>query len=1311
MFRRTGARCLRRPAHPGLLGRIAFHPLEPRKLLFGDPVFNVGALDGSNGFRIPGVEASGELGFSITAIGDLNADGISDLAVSAPAAGDLLQNGRVYIVFGAEGLGASGQIDLASLDGSNGFVINGIETAGHAGWSLSSAGDVNGDMIADLIIGTPFADKAYILYGRSGIGAGGAFSLGDIVNGANGVEILGGIDDSIGLSVAGIGDLNNDGYGDVALGSITAFNAAGAAYVVFGDPNLGTDGPVNVTDLDGFTGLFIPGLAVDDDLGWRVGGAGDLNNDGIADLVVGALEVDSNGAGSAYVIFGKSGLGQNTSGFIDLAGLDGSNGFVVQGPSVGSLFSFSVSGGGDVNGDEIDDLIVGSITQNAYVIFGAAGIGGSGVFSLSTLNGSNGYTVLVPLGSGAFATHAGDLNNDGVGDVAIAGYALDEVYVFVGGPDVGSSGMFDVSMVDGENGFIIQGVSLISGIIGEPISLGKDVNNDGRDDLLIGAAATNQNTGEAYVLFGISITNLSAPVNLTATALDGMSIELQWEDTTLFEDGFELERSLDGVTGWTQVTLTPPSSGTGGFVTYPDGSLNPNTRYYYRVRAYNSLTNSAYSNVASAITQVPPLDPGNLQAVALSSSEIRLTWDDNSTDEDGFNIYRLEGEFMTLVGSVGANVSTFDDTMLMPNTPYYYTVRAYNDAGESGDSNVAFAYTQGGVLLTPAAPTGLVAVAISQSEIRLNWMDNSDNEQGFIIERAADPSLTWTQIDTVQPNQTQYVNMNLQADSTWFYRVRAYNAAGNSDPSNVAGATTSSAQGGGRRSEIVDGDGDVAIFTLVGVGGSITYTSFGDGGGIDTLYVAAQAAGVGSLNVTVVQAVGGDGRIQIGRIQGDIALGDLFVRVGTINFAQVDLVGDGAWLCNVNRATFGDLTGSASIEGQCADLTLRDVNTTGSITLCDVNSFRARSLVLGGGFTAHSVANLNVDTDADFALTTDSESGLGSMRIGGDATISLDVNRAGMINILGNSTFTGGSQVLDTLTRLKIGGSWISGSLAVGRLGAKLEVVGNVQSGAAFSASGGCIVICGDAAGTLNLDQFARITVKGNMTGGAVNVTNSSSGIVTIKGDFSGGEITTYAAGLWCLKVCGSMGASASFDSGGLLHKAIIVGSLAGSMTVGSADCIVVCADFTGDFTADGAEGQTVGKFSVKGAATGARFAAVGDVNCIILGELNASEIYVGLPADWAGGLPVSMGEFVRQSVLNKLQVRGGTDGATIAASTIANLCLREISDQQVFHLAAAHVDRAKMIVESQNYNLGPDRIFVDLPMLAYLDILQLLSV
>ncbi len=1309
MFRRTAARCLRQASRPMSQGRIAFQPLEPRKLLFGDPVFNVGELDGSNGFLIPGVEANGELGFSITAIGDLNADGISDLAVSAPSAGDLLQNGRIYVVFGAAGLGASGQIDLASLDGSNGFVITGIETAGHAGWSLSSAGDVNGDMVADLIIGTPIANKAYILYGKSGIGAGGAFSLGDIVNGANGVEILGGLDDTIGLSVAGIGDLNDDGYGDVALGSITAFDEAGAAYVVFGDPNLGTDGPVNVTDLDGFSGLFIPGLALQDDLGWRVDGAGDLNADGIADLVVGALEVDSNGAGSAYVIFGKAFIGQNTSGYIDLAALDGSNGFVVHGPSAGSLFSFSVSGGGDVNGDEIDDLIVGSVTQNAFVIFGAAGIGGSGVLNLSSLNGSNGYTVLVPLGSGAFAAHAGDLNDDGIGDIAIAGYARNEVYVFVGGPDVGSGGMFDVSMVDGENGFIIQGVSLISGIVGEPISLGKDVNNDGRDDLLIGAAATNQNTGEAYVLFGISITSLSAPVNLTATALDGMSIELQWEDTTLFEDGFELERSLDGVTGWTQVTLTPPSSGTGGFVTYPDGSLNPNTRYYYRVRAYNSLANSAYSNVASAITQIPPMDPSNLQAVALSSSAIRLMWDDNSTDENGFNIYRLEGEFMTLVGSVGPDVITFDDTMLMPNTPYYYTVRAYNDAGESGDSNVAFAYTQGGVLLTPAAPTGLTAMGISQSEIQLNWMDNSDNEQGFIIERAADPNLTWTQIETVQPNQTQYVNMNLQADSTWFYRVRAFNAAGNSDPSNVAGATTSSAQGGGRRSEIIDGDGDIAIFSLVGVSGSITYTSFGDGGGIDTLYVSAAAAGVGSLNVTVVQAIGGDGRIQIGRMQGDIALGDLFVRVGTINFAQVDFVGEGAWLCNVNRATFGDLTGSASIEGQCAELTLRDVNTTGSITLCEVYSFRARSLMLGGGFSAPSVANFNVDTDAGFALTTDGESGLGSMRIGGDATISLDVNRAGMINILGNAAFTGGSQVLDTLARLKIGGSWTSGALTVGRLGAKVEVIGDMQAGATFNASGGCVVICGDSAGTFNLDHFARFTVKGNLTGGSVNITDSSAGIVCIKGDFSGGEITTDAAGLWCLKVCGSLSASASFDSDGLLHKAVIRGSLDGSMAVATADCVVVCADFTGDFTADGAEGQPVGKFSVKGAAIGARFTSVGDVNCILLGELNQSEIYVGLPADWFGGLPISMGEFVRQSVLTKLQVRGGTDGATIAASTIANLCLTEISDQHVFELAATHVDRAKMIVENQNYNLGPDRIFFDLPMLAYLDILQLL--
>lgn len=1292
--------------------RPAFQPLEPRKLLYGDPVFNVGELNGQNGFVLPGLEPGGQLGFSTTSVGDINSDGIDDFAVSAPTGGGSLQEGIVYVVFGSPTLGAGGQFDLTTLDGSNGFVIQGVDIAGQAGWSLAALGDINSDGHDDLVVGTPFANAAHVVFGGPGVGQSGLVRL-DELDGTNGFRIDGSPDgDVVGFAVAGAGDVNNDGVNDVLLGSPINGADEGAAYVVFGAAGVGGNGVFNVGDIDGGNGLTIknaPGLI--DELGWRVSSAGDLNFDGIDDIAIGAIEASANSAGAVYVIFGATGIGSGTQGLIDVSGLNGTDGFKISGVNSNDLLSTSIAGRGDVNGDGIDDLLVGSLIQNSFIIYGAAGIGSGGQFDLASLDGTNGFVAHLPIGAAAFVTFAGDLNDDNYDDVAIGSAGINEVYVFTGGPGVGGNGFFDVSTVDGENGFIIQGVQLNSGFIGEPISRGRDVNDDGLADLLLGGSLANQQTGEAFVLFGISISGLSAPVNLSATALDEMSIELQWNDTTFFEDGFEIERSLNGISGWTVVAQAPPGMGNSSTLDYQDGNLQPGTEYFYRVRAYNQQSNSAYSNIASAVTGlIVPDAPSNLQAAPLSSSAIRLNWNDNSANETGFNIYRIDGEFSTLVGTVGAGVTAFDDTGLSAGVTYYYIVRAFNDAGESDDSNIAFATTDGGSISVPDAPTSLSALGISQDSIRLDWLDASNNEDGFIIERAVDPNLIWFEIDTVGPNVTSYTDSGLPADSTYFYRVRAFNSAGSSTPSNVAGATTSSAQGGGRSTQLTDADGDIVTFSLVGVGGSITYTGFGDGGGIDTLYVATNGLSAGALVVSIVQGANGDGRIQIGQLQGDIGSGDLYVRVGTINFGVVDLVGEGAWICNVNRAVFGDVTGSASIQGQVADLTVRDVNTTGVITLCDVFSFRARSMSISGGFEAHSITNFKVDQSASLHLTTTGEVGVGSLWIGGDTMIRLDTHRIGTMQLLGDATFIGNSQIGDRLGRLKIGGSWLSGSLSVAHLAGKIEIVGNAGAGASLTASGGCVVVCGDSLGTFNLDRFARFIVKGNVESGAINATNSSSGVVCIKGDFAGGAITTDQEGLWCLKVCGSLASPAVYDSSGHLQKAVIRGALDGRMDVASTTCITVCDDFTGSFTASGADGEVVRKFVVKGAADAARFAAVGDVNCIVFGKMDQTEVYVGLATNWSGGLPESLGDFVRESVLNKLQVRGETRGPTIASASIASLCLREISDQATFHLAAGHVTRSKMIVENQAYNFGPDGLFDGLPMLAYLDINQLLE-
>ncbi len=206
------------------------------------------------------------------------------------------------------------------------------------------------------------------------------------------------------------------------------------------------------------------------------------------------------------------------------------------------------------------------------------------------------------------------------------------------------------------------------------------------------------------------------------------------------------------------------------------------------MRAYNKEGNSPYSNEASAVTDEDvPEAPEDLEAVSISSSEIKLTWDDESDNEDGFKIERKKsGGSYTQIATVGKNVTSYTNKGLEAGTRYYYRVRAYNKEGNSPYSNEASAVTDEDV---PEAPEDLEAVSISSSEIKLTWDDESDNEDGFKIERKKSGG-SYTQIATVGKNVTSYTNKGLEAGTRYYYRVRAYNEEGNSPYSNEASATT-----------------------------------------------------------------------------------------------------------------------------------------------------------------------------------------------------------------------------------------------------------------------------------------------------------------------------------------------------------------------------------------------------------------------------------------------------------------------------------------------------------------------------------------
>ena len=272
----------------------------------------------------------------------------------------------------------------------------------------------------------------------------------------------------------------------------------------------------------------------------------------------------------------------------------------------------------------------------------------------------------------------------------------------------------------------------------------------------------------------------AAPSNLTATAVSSSRIDLSWTDNSSDETGFRIYRSTNGV------NFTWYYSAAQNATTYSDTGRAGATTYYYRVTAQNSTGNSDFSNTASATTFGAPAAPSNLTATAVSSTQINLSWTDNSSDEDGFNIYRAtDGVDFAFYTKVGKNVTTRSNTNLTPGTTYYYRVLAYNGGGTSNYSNTASATT----LSVPAAPSNLTATAVSSKQVNLSWTDNSSDETGFRIYRSTNGvSFSW--VATAGANVTTYSNIGRKASTTYYYRVTAQNANGNSDFSNTASATT-----------------------------------------------------------------------------------------------------------------------------------------------------------------------------------------------------------------------------------------------------------------------------------------------------------------------------------------------------------------------------------------------------------------------------------------------------------------------------------------------------------------------------------------
>jgi hypothetical protein len=426
-------------------------------------------------------QANAQFGWSVASAGDVNGDGFGDVIVGA----QLFDNGqtdegRAFVYLGS----ASGLTVISSDAGvlAPAWTAESNQVGAQFGWSVATAGDVNGDGYGDVIVGAYLFDNGQTDEGRAFVYLGSASGL---ALGAAWTAESNQANAYFGCAVASAGDVNGDGFGDVIVGAYGFSNGEadeGRAFV-----NLGAaSGPSTAA------AWTAESNQVGAEFGYSVASAGDVNGDGFGDVIVGAYTFDNGETdeGRAFVYLGSA------------SGLSTAAAWTAESNQTSALFGSSVASAGDVNGDGYGDIILGAwLFDNgetdegrAFVYLGSAsGLSTAAAWTTESNQASAlfGYSV----------ASAGDVNGDGFGDVIVGAVRFDNGQTDEGGAFVylgSASGLFAAAAWTAESNQALAA-------FGQSVASAGDVNGDGYGDVIVGAQLFDSgetDEGRAFVYLG-----------------------------------------------------------------------------------------------------------------------------------------------------------------------------------------------------------------------------------------------------------------------------------------------------------------------------------------------------------------------------------------------------------------------------------------------------------------------------------------------------------------------------------------------------------------------------------------------------------------------------------------------------------------------------------------------------------------------------------------------------------------------------------------------------------------------------------------